>query len=230
MANNIGVICAHPDDEVLGCGGTMARLADAGHQVHILVLAEGATSRDVRRDVEHRSAELGRLREAAAAAARVLGAASVTFGEFPDNRMDAVDLLDVVKYVEAFLFEKQIGTVMTHHGADLNLDHQIVFRAALTASRPLPGGQVHTFLSFEVPSSSEWSSPSIAVPFHPTWYEDIDLTFERKLQALRCYETEMRAWPHPRSYEGVEALARWRGVSVGKRAVEAFELIRRIRQ
>lgn len=229
MANNIGVICAHPDDEVLGCGGTMARLADSGHDVHVLVLGEGATSRDPLRQEENKSDEINMLRGAALAAAKILGVQGIVFGGFPDNRMDRVDLLDIVKDVERFLAEKQINTVLTHHGGDLNIDHQIVHRAVITACRPLPGTLIHTLLCFEVPSSTEWSVSSIARPFHPNWYEDVEHTLERKLQALRCYEAEMRAWPHPRSYRGIEALAHWRGASAGKHAAEAFELSRLVR-
>jgi len=229
MTNKIGVICAHPDDEVLGCGGTMARLADSGHDVHVLVLGEGATSRNPLRHEEGKSHELDMLRRAALAAAKVLGVQSVAFGGFPDNRMDGVDLLDIVKGVERFLAEKQIHTVLTHHGGDLNIDHQIVHRAVLTACRPLPGSTIQTLLCFEVPSSTEWSVGSIAQPFHPNWYEDIEHTLARKLEALQCYEMEMRPWPHPRSCRGVEALAHWRGVSVGKQAAEAFELSRLVR-
>lgn len=229
MANNVAVICAHPDDEVLGCGGTVARLANRGQEVHVLIVAEGVTSRDPRRDTEHRSDELNRLREAAFAAAKVLGVRTVAFGGFPDNRMDGIELLDIVKCIEHFVVEKQIGMLLTHHAADLNVDHQIVHRAVLTACRPLPDAPVHTILSFEVPSSTEWASRGIGQQFCPTWYEDIEATLERKLQALHWYEMEMRAWPHPRSYAAVEALARWRGASVGKGAAEAFELVRTIR-
>ena len=226
MTNKIGVICAHPDDEVLGCGGTMARLADSGHEVHVLVLGEGATSRSPLGHEEGKNHELDMLRRAALAAAKVLGAQSVAFGGFPDNRMVGMNLLDIVKRVERFLAERQIHTVMTHHRGDLNIDHQIVHRAVHTACRPLPGSTTQTLLCFEVPSSTEWS---IAQPFHPNWHEDIEHTLARKLEALQCYEMEMRPWPHPRSYQGVEALARWRGASVGKQAAEAFELSRLVR-
>lgn len=229
MTNKIGVICAHPDDEVLGCGGTIARLAESGHDVHVLVLGEGVTSRDLLRHEEGKRHELDMLRQAAFAAAKVLGVQSVAFGGFPDNRMDGVELLDIVKGVERFLAEKQITTVLTHHGGDLNIDHQIVHRAVHTACRPLPSSMIQTLLCFEVPSSTEWSAGNPAQPFQPNWYEDVEHTLARKLQALQCYEMEMRPWPHPRSFRGIEALAHWRGASVGKQAAEAFELSRLVR-
>jgi len=229
MAARVGVVCAHPDDEVLGCGATMARHAALGDEVHVLILAEGITGRDEGRDPAARHAQLAALKQSAQAAADVLGAHSVTFEGFPDNRMDSVDLLDVVKAVERFLVGRSIEAVYTHHAGDLNIDHRITHQAVLTACRPVPGSRVHTLLCFEVPSSTEWQARGSGEPFMPVWFEDASQTLHAKLAALRCYEEEMRTWPHPRSYEGVDALARWRGASVGLPAAEAFELVRRIR-
>lgn len=222
-------MCAHPDDEVLGCGATMARRAALGDEVHVLILAEGITGRDEGRDLAARNAELTALRHAAQAAADVLGARSVTFCGFPDNRMDSVELLDVVKAVERFLAEWSIDDVYTHHAGDLNVDHRITHHAVLTACRPLPGARVRSLLCFEVPSSTEWQSRGLGEPFTPAWFEDATQTLHTKVAALRCYEEEMRLWPHPRSYEAVDVLARWRGASVGLPAAEAFELVRLIR-
>lgn len=224
MANDIAVIAAHPDDEVLGCGGTIARHAAMGDRVHLLILAEGATSRDEVRNAERRYDDLSALQAAARAAAEILGAVTLEFGGFADNRMDGVELLDVVKVVEAFLFRHQPKIVYTHHGGDLNVDHQVTHRAVSTALRPLPGAAFSTLLYFEVPSSTEWGSVPCGQPFVPQWFEDVSGFLTRKQDALRVYQGEMRPFPHPRSLEGVEALARVRGSTAGVAAAEAFML------
>lgn len=219
------VVAAHPDDEVLGCGGTMARLAKAGEAVHVLIMAEGATSRADSRNVADHAAELDALRRAAAAAASILGAQPPRFAGFPDNRMDSVDLLDVVKAVEAVVAELSPHTVYCHWGADLNVDHRVVHEAVLTACRPLPGSPVRRILAWETTSSTEWG----LAPFAPDSFVGLDEDcLARKRRALDCYASEMRPFPHARSVMAVEALARLRGSSVGLPAAEAFRLIRSV--
>lgn len=228
MTSEIVVVAAHPDDEVLGCGGMIARRVRSGQKVATLIVAEGATSRDVVRDSVARHREITALREAAKEANAVLGVKVLEFGNLPDNRLDSVDRLDVVKLIEAFVAKHKPQMVLTHHPGDLNIDHQIVSRAVSTACRPLPGSQVFSLMFFEVPSSTEWQTDAHGSVFSPNWYEDIDLTLQVKIEALRRYASEMRPWPHPRSYEAVEALARWRGASVGRNAAEAFSLARKL--
>lgn len=224
MERDIAVIAAHPDDEVLGCGGTIARHAASGDRVHILILAEGATSRDPVSGVADRSEELAALRAAARDAAVILGATSVEFGGLADNRMDGLELLDVVKIVEAFLGRFRPQVIYTHHAGDMNIDHLVTQRAVSTALRPVPGADFSSLLYFEVPSSTEWGGVPCGMPFVPQWFEDIAPFLDRKLAALRAYSAEMRAFPHPRSYEHVEALARVRGATAGVSAAEAFML------
>ena len=220
------VIAAHPDDEVLGCGATMAAHAQAGDRVDTLILAQGITSRSGADD----SAHLARLKRAAEQANRLLGAESLTLHDFPDNRMDAVDLLDVVKTVEGFLRKMRPDIIYTHHAGDLNIDHRVVHQAVVTACRPLPSSPAGTLLFFEVPSSTEWQAPGVAPAFSPNWFVDAGRTLDAKLQALRAYESEMRTWPHARSLEAVGHLAHWRGASVGLEAAEAFMLGRHLAQ
>lgn len=222
------VIAAHPDDEVLGCGGTIARMADAGWDVHVLILAEGATSRDAGRDRAARGAELSELATCAHKAGAVLGAASVSLEAFPDNRMDGIELLDVVKRIEAELARVRPERVLTHHFGDVNIDHTVVHHATAAACRALPDSPVRELLYFEVPSSTEWRTPHSGGPFAPSLFVDIDTTLARKLRALEAYACEMRAFPHPRSLQAVEHLARWRGACAGRAAAEAFEIGRRI--
>jgi LmbE family N-acetylglucosaminyl deacetylase len=215
------VIAAHPDDEVLGIGGTIARHADAGDEVHPVIMAQGALSRATGTECE-----VERLKTAATRAAQILGAQPPHFGGFPDQQLDRVALLDLVKFVETIAAEVQPDIVYTHHGGDINLDHQKVHGATCTAFRALPGSRVRAVYTFETVSSTEWGSREQNAPFVPRHYVDITTTFERKKQALAEYAMEMRAFPHPRSMEVVECLARVRGSEAGVHAAEAFGLQR----
>ncbi len=218
------VVAAHPDDEVLGCGGVIARHADAGDRVYPFILAEGATSRGGATGGD----ETELLQEAARNAARVLGAEPPRFGGLPDNRLDSVPLLDVIKRIEAVVEELEPSIVYTHHGGDLNIDHRIAHQAAVTACRPLPGAAVRTIYAFETVSSTEWASDAIAGAFRPTRFVDISAQLDRKMEALGCYAVEMRPFPHARSKEAVAALARVRGASAGVTAAEAFAVVREV--
>jgi LmbE family N-acetylglucosaminyl deacetylase len=221
--SRIAVIAAHPDDEVLGCGATMARHAAGGDEVHVLVVAEGATSRRTARDRSDSKGELSQLAASARHANQLLGTTTLELLEFPDNRLDSVDLLDVIKAVESFIDKCRPHMVYTHWAFDLNVDHRVVSEAVQTACRPTPQSTHDKLLFFEVPSSTEWHV-SPGRPFEPNYFVDVSATLELKQSALSAYESEMRAWPHSRSHEAVESLARWRGANVGVRAAEAFVL------
>jgi LmbE family N-acetylglucosaminyl deacetylase len=225
---NVLVIAAHPDDEVLGCGGTVARLAKEGHSVHILILGEGVTSRFADRQ-EADPVVLQTLHSTSVEVAQMLGAKDVQLKGLPDNRFDTVPLLDVVKLIEEGVQRVSPKVVFTQHGGDLNIDHEITFRATLTATRPLQGCPVKTVYSYEVASSTEWALNQFAPPFHPNVFVDIDQTQETKIQAMQAYESEARTFPHPRSPEALRAAAlRWGSVA-GLKAAEAFELVRDVR-
>ncbi|TAK30030.1 MAG: PIG-L family deacetylase [Chloroflexota bacterium] len=223
---SILVVCAHPDDEVLGCGSTIARLARE-QEVHVVILGEGISSRyDGRQSAP--SAGLLRLREEASAVSRLLAAASVRFGDLPDNRFDELPLLDVVKRVERWVEEVQPHAVYTHHPGDLNMDHAVTFRAVLTATRPLVGCPVREVYAFEVPSSTEWAFQHLEPPFRPNVFVDVTTTIETKIQAMQTYTSEARPFPHPRSPEALRAIAQRWGSVVGVSYAEAFELIRSV--
>ncbi|MCK4462652.1 MAG: PIG-L family deacetylase [candidate division Zixibacteria bacterium] len=223
------VLAAHPDDEVLGCGASMARHVREGDSVHVVILAEGVTSRDKKRDRDLRDEDLSALSEAAKRANALLGVESLSMGNLPDNRLDTVPLLDIVKLVEGYFDTVKPDIVYTHHAGDLNIDHRCIHQAVVTACRPIPGKKpVDTLLFFEVPSSTEWQPPGSAEPFTPDWFTDITDSIDVKLEALKEYSSEMRPWPHARSLEAVEHLARWRGANVGVSAAEAFKLGRKL--
>ncbi|MBT5400051.1 PIG-L family deacetylase [bacterium] len=222
------VVVAHPDDEVLGCGASIAKWSDAGEEVHVLIMAEGETSRDINRNVKAKRVEISLLERSAKRAGKVLGVSSVKLFGFPDNRMDSLDRLDVIKVVEREINRLQPHTVVTHYCNDLNIDHRVVYEAVITACRPQPESTVRCLLSFEVPSSTEWQIPGASIPFQPNWFENVEVTIEKKLEALELYQSEMRTWPHARSLQNIEHLARYRGSSVGCEAAEAFMLLRTI--
>ncbi|MGO8755128.1 MAG: PIG-L deacetylase family protein [Gallionellaceae bacterium] len=222
------VIAAHPDDEVLGCGATIARLAAEGWAVHVLIVAEGSTSRNAVRDPAMHEGKLSDLAKCAEAANRILGSASLKLNSLPDNRMDGVELLDIVKLVEAEIDRRKPCLVLTHHAGDVNIDHRVLHDAVIAACRPQPQHPVKNLLFFEVPSSTEWRPAASGMYFAPNYYYDVTAYLEKKLEALRAYAPEIRSFPHPRSIEATEHLARWRGATVGYHAAEAFMLGRSI--
>lgn len=221
------VVAAHPDDEVLGCGGTMARYAREGYDVFVAILGEGETSRQASRaQVDPQKLQV--LGDNAKAAAKVLGVSELFSYQLPDNRFDSVPLLDVIKIVESLIARLQPQTVFTHWAGDLNIDHVITHRAVMTATRGIQGGPVKELYAFEVPSSSEWSFGQFGGSFNPNVFIDIAGTLQHKLDAMACYQGESRVFPHPRSSEALSALAKYRGSHAGLAAAEAFELIRKI--
>lgn len=222
MAERVLVIAAHPDDEVLACGGTLARHAAEGDAVLVLFLADGETSRG---PVE--AAMLSERQCMAAECSAILGLEPPRFLGLPDQRLDTVALLDVVWQVERVMAEWRPTVVYTHHGNDLNVDHRIAHQVALTACRPLPGSTVRAVYAFETVSSTEWGLPA-GPAFRPTRFVDIRAQIAVKAKAVAAYAAEMRPFPHARSHEAVGGLARQRGAQVGLFAAEAFEVLREI--
>ena len=148
--------------------------------------------------------------------------------DLPDNRLDSLDRLDLIKRIEESIDRHQPQVVYVHHSGDVNVDHRRLHEAVVTACRPTPGHSVRRLLSFEVASSSEWQPPGSAPAFQPNWFVDISAQWARKRKALVAYASEMRPWPHARSVEALEHIARWRGAQVGVEAAEAFCLLRQL--
>ena len=222
------VVAAHPDDEVLGCGGAISRHSDHGDQVHVLVLGEGVTSRSDNRE-EASSQELEILKTEARKAAAIMGVEKLTLRDLPDNRFDSLPLLDIVKQVEIIRNEVRPEVVYTHHWGDLNIDHQLTCQAVMTAFRPHSGDIVREMFAFEVPSSTGWGYPSPDTTFIPNHFVDVTTTIDRKIQAMLAYQSEVRPSPHPRSKEALRTLAEYRGSCVGLEFGEAFVLMRGVR-
>lgn len=225
---NVLVVAAHPDDELLGCGGTAARLAREGHSVYMSILGEGITSRSNKREQADPSA-LSSLKQCSQQVADLLGVKELTLHGLPDNRFDSLPLLDVVKVVEQLVDRWRPEAMYTHHGGDLNVDHQVVSRAVLTATRPVAGHPVRELYMFEIASSTEWAFQQLAPVFKPNVFVNIEETLSLKLRGMQLYESEAREFPHPRSNAALTSIAQRWGSVVGCKAAEAFEAVRLIR-
>ena len=216
MSKNVLVIAAHPDDEILGSGGTIKKLINYGYKVITVIAAKG------------RKEEEQRIQPLMLQANKHLGVEEVLFLEYPNLLLETIPIHEITKAIEALLDKYAPAMIFTHHYGDTNKDHQILFQAVITAARPLPGKQPIEILCFETVSSSEWSQHTNDKEFKPNYFVDITDTFDDKVKSLKYYDVEMRPFPHPRSYEGVQYLARVRGMTVGVEYAEAFEMIRRV--
>ncbi len=231
-AKGILVVAAHPDDEVLGAGGAIAWHRRRGDRVFILIMGEGLGARFSTRQAALAATKgrgFARLHEEIMRAHRLLGVTRTFHRQFPDNRFDSVDLLDLVKAVEEVKRQVKPHVVYTHHAGDLNVDHRLTCEAVLTACRPLVGETVKQILSFEVLSSTEWAPPRMDRAFLPNMFLEISAVLNRKLKAMACYRSELRQPPHPRSLDAIRHQAKLWGAKVGVDAAEAFELIRSVR-
>ncbi|MBT6914903.1 MAG: PIG-L family deacetylase [Candidatus Marinimicrobia bacterium] len=226
MSKKILIIAAHPDDEVLGCFGTVAKMVKEGDEAYTLILGEGKTSRDEQRSIENKKAELNILNQEIEKANSVINIKKTFIENFPDNRFDSVDLLDIVKAILKVKEEIKPDIIFTHYENDLNIDHQITYQAVVTATRPMEDESVKEIYSFEVLSSTEWNYP---LSFSPDLFFDISETIKLKKEAMKQYNSELCQFPHPRSIEGIELNAKYHGMRVGKAYVEAFKTVRVIK-
>ncbi len=224
------LVVAHPDDELIGGGGTFHQLINQYNcTIRVVILGEGITSRDNERDVAKRAADLEIHRKNIYNAQKCIGFQSVSIYDFPDNRFDTVALLDIVKIIEKEKNDFQPAVIFTHHGGDVNIDHQRCFEAVITACRPLENETVKTIISFETFSGTEWRASSDPKHFIPNLFFQIsEQGLAAKIAGMECYEFEKRPYPHPRSPEAMKIAAQRWGVTVGKKYAEAFCLIRNI--
>lgn len=222
------VVVAHPDDELLGLGATMHKLIkEESIRTHVVILGEGITSRSDVRDPQKWEKELAIHRANIENARGEIGYDSVQTYNFSDNRFDSHALLDIIKVVEHEKEQFRPDYIFTHHGGDLNIDHQMTFQAVMTATRPMEDEQVKAIFTFETPSASEWQATCDPRHFMPNLYMEISETdLKAKCDAMATYEFEKRAFPHPRSLEALKILAQYRGYTIGKRLAEAFQIVR----
>jgi len=222
MKNKVLVIVAHPDDEALGCSGTIAKHIQAKDEVYVIFMSDGVASRsgpDLKSDTKLRL-------NSAKKSCDILKTKEPIFLDFPDNKMDSIPLLDIVQKLEEYVNKINPNVVYTHHGFDLNIDHRITHQAVMTACRPQPSFSVKEIYTFEVLSSTNWASNSILNAFIPSKFVDISKYFDQKINSLNCYNYEMREFPHSRSIESIKMLSKHRGSSVGVNYAEAFQVER----
>jgi len=220
------VIVAHPDDEILGCGGTIAKLTKAGYEAFTVILGEGITSRFDGADSEKKRELIKELKQQAAKANKIIGVKDVMIYNFPDNRLDTVPLLDIVKTIEKVKNKIKPDIIFTHYEKDLNIDHRVVYKAVITASRPLSSETVKEIYSFEVLSSTEWNYP---LSFSPDVFFEINDTLKCKIRSIKTYRSELRESRHPRSLKGVLLNAEYWGIKTGLKYAEAFKSVRIIK-
>ncbi len=224
------VVVAHPDDEVIGLGGTMYRLITENNcQVRAVILGEGITSRSDNRDPEKWKNELEVHRSNIEVARKAIGYESVGIYDFPDNRFDTIALLDIIKVIEKEKADFKPEVIFTHHGGDLNIDHQRTFEAVITACRPMVHELVKTIITFETLSGTEWRASSDPKHFIPNLIVEIsEIGLKAKIDAMDCYEFEKRQYPHPRSPEALKIRAIMWGIANGLQLAEAFQVVRNI--
>lgn len=213
------VIAAHPDDEVLGCGGRIAKYARQGDKVAVCILTDGCLTR-------YKKSAKGLLRAQARACAKVLRVSDLFFEDLPNQMLDTLPVTKVIKTIERVIAMVRPDIVYTHDKGDLNRDHCVVHEATLVACRPLPGARVRELYSYFVPSSSEYNNFNQASLFTPNVFVDIEKEIETKVRAFACYKTEARAFPHPRSPEALRAYAAKWGSDAGFSYAEPFRLVR----
>ncbi len=219
---NVLVVAAHPDDELLGAGGTIAAHADRGDSVTALILCEGVS-------VRYRQERKAEVAAQSRRAATILGVTDLIVKDLPDQRLDTLPISQVAAHVEEVVKQRQPAVVYTHFGGDLNRDHRIVAEAVLIATRPYAAPSVREILMFETPSATEWGSAQLLPAFQPTVFVDISATIERKIEAFLCYSAEVADPPHPRSVEALRARARYWGSQFNRPMAEAFAMVRSLR-
>ncbi len=224
------IVVAHPDDELLGLGATMHLLIEKfGTKTHVVILGEGLTSRSTNRNPKIWEEGLKLLRNQIISAQKTIGYHTISINDFPDNRFDSIPLLDIIKVIEKEKAEFNPDVIFTHHGGDVNIDHQRTFEAVVTSCRPLVAERVKTIISFETPSGTEWRASTDPKHFIPNLFFEIrEEDLSAKIKAMECYDFEKRPYPHPRSPEALKILSQRWGISIGCEFAEAFCLVRGI--
>lgn len=220
------VIAAHPDDEVLGMGGTIVKLTSEGNEVNVLIVTDGSSSQY--RDSDNLAEIIEAKKHETRSCADVLGIKGIYYGGLPDMKLDCTPHIEINRVVERTIDELQPDTVFTHFWGDVNADHQNVYKSTLVAVRPVMGQVVKELFCYSVPSSTEWTPNKEDTMFMPNVFVDITDVAERKYEAFSRYSTELRDYPHPRSVQYLREADKAAGIRVGLLAAEEFVLLRRL--
>ncbi len=219
------VIAAHPDDDAFGCGGTIRKLANQKNRIYAIYFTDGVSARINKKGLKKK---INDRKKNSDKASKIMGIYKCIYHSFPDNQLDKVSLLEIIQKIEEQIKKIKPDIILTHFENDLNLDHQIINRAVVTATRPKPNLKLKKILLFETLSSTEWKFSNKTKVFNPNYFVDISKTLNHKIKSIKCYKEEVFKWPHPRSEKGVKTLAMYRGQSVGLKFAEAFQLLRNI--
>ena len=221
------VFAAHPDDEMLGCGATLLKFRKKGYKIKTFFFGDGEGSRKI--DKKKLKKLIIEREKQAIIVSKKGKFEKPEFKRFPDNKLDTVSMLEIVQFVEKQILINRPEIIFTHFENDLNIDHQIVFKAVMTATRPMTKSFVKKIISFEVPSSTDFNfTNNRAKIFNPNLYININSTIEDKIKLLKIYKKEIKKWPHSRSLKSINNLAMYRGSQVGIKFAEAFTLIREL--
>lgn len=223
MSTNVLIVVAHPDDESLGMGGTISKHINNGDDVFVISMTDGVGARENVKPVIKEERNI-----AAQNASKILGFEWYKLNNFPDNKLDSVPILNVIKEIEKAKLDLKPNLIYTHSSSDLNIDHRIVSQSVLTAFRPQPNEEFAEIRTFEIPSSTDYGHKSVTDIFCPNLYINIEFFIENKLNALKQYDLELRNKPHPRSIDSIRNLAKYRGSQVGLFYAESFEVLRKI--
>lgn len=225
--NKVLAIVAHPDDEIIGLGGTLCKHVYRGDEVYILILGDGKSSRNSNQRIDEKIKKIS-LHETENALS-ILGIKSFIKESYPDNRFDSVDILDIAKVISNHIKSLRPSIVYTHHFGDLNIDHQKTCEAATIACRPIENDCVQSIYQFETLSVTEMSGFTSKTCFMPNVFVEITDFIDRKIQSMACYKSELREFPHPRSLETIKANAKVWGSKINVQYAEAFFCLREIK-
>jgi LmbE family N-acetylglucosaminyl deacetylase len=221
MQKNILIIAPHPDDEVLGCGATIAKYASLGHTLYVLVATRGSKNLYTDDRIEN-------VRNEALNAHNVLGVTKTFFLDFPAPELDTVPISDISREISKIIAEFKINVLFLPHRGDIHNDHKVIFNAGLVAARPVGNYTVKDIYCYETLSETEWAAPFADDAFIPNLYIDISDSMHLKIEAIKCFKSQLKEFPNPRSIETIEALAKFRAATVGFKSAEAFMIIRQI--
>lgn len=219
------VFAAHPDDEFLGCGATLLKFKKKGFKIKSFFFGDGESSRKIHTNLVLNS--IIRREKQAIEVSKKSKFEKPEFARLPDNRLDTVPILEIIKYIEKQIKTHKPEIIFTHYENDLNIDHQIIYKAVITATRPLSKTFVKKIYSFEIPSSTEFSfNKNSKKIFNPNFFVDVEKTIKDKIRLLKIYKHEIKKWPHPRSLKSIKNLSMYRGSQIGTKYAEAFILVR----